>query len=472
MEQRANEIRDAFARELASILETESARPAQQYAGGGPLAVNRERDPLHDWFQVGGDGRIHLPWGGESDVPADLRELASSKAVRRLLDPAAPVEPLAQGSSFFFFGDLAVRQVTDASGGRLLQGFRIDLERLEQRYLEPVSPHSVVPRFDERIEQVRLVRDDARLRTQARDAFGLPQYTYRHVVAPARPGASVLLPPGLVLSLEMHPAASLGRQLAAAEERLWWTLAAVAAVVVLGLLFAWRAVRAESRLATRKSEFISAVSHELRTPLTSIRMYADLLKEGWVEDERTAQEYFVLIAAESERLTRLVNNVLDFSRIEKGKKTFDMRVGDPAAVVRDVAGVLRPYLREKGFEFSLALPERLPECLFDKDALTQILVNLIDNAVKHGAGEVRVEGECEDGEIALRILDRGPGVPVEQRDRIFDPFHTSSPANGAGGSGLGLALVRHYLAAHRGRIEVRDRDGGGAVFVLRLPAAG
>jgi signal transduction histidine kinase len=365
-----------------------------------------------------------------------------------------------------------VRQVVPTSGERLLQGFRIDVERLERRYLDPVSPESVVPRFDERVEQVRLVRDDARLRTQARDAYGLPQYAYRHVVAPPRPGRAILLPPELVLSIEMHPAASLGRQLAAAEERLWWTLAAVTVVVVLGLLFAWRAVRAESRLATRKSEFISAVSHELRTPLTSIRMYADLLKEGWVEDERTAREYFVLIAAESERLTRLVNNVLDFSRIEKGKKTFDMRAGDPVVVVRDVAEVLRPYLREKGFEFSLDLPERLPECLFDKDALAQILVNLIDNAVKHGAGEVRVEAESKNGEIALRVLDRGPGVPADERESIFDPFHTSTPANGAGGSGLGLALVRHYVAAHRGRIEVRDREGGGAVFALRLPAAG
>lgn len=200
-------------------------------------------------------------------------------------------------------------------------------------------------------------------------------------------------------------------------------------------------------------------------------MYADMLKEGWVKDEKAAGEYFALIAAESERLARLVNNVLDFSRIERGKKTFEMRLQDPAPVVREAAETLRPYLRERGLKLEVDVPETLPAATFDRDALVQILVNLIDNASKHGKDEVRVEAAASDGHVVLRVLDRGPGVPAADRERIFDPFTRGANA-AAGGSGLGLALVRHYAAAHRGRVEVGDREGGGAVFSLVLPATG
>jgi signal transduction histidine kinase len=278
------------------------------------------------------------------------------------------------------------------------------------------------------------------------------------------------VPPGYILAFEIHPAAALSSDLAVAEERLAWALGIMGFVVLLGSLFLWRAVHAESRLAARKAEFVSAVSHELRTPLTSIRMYADMLKEGGVRDETAARDYFALIASESERLARLVNNVLDFSRIERGKKTFEMRAGDPAPVVREAAEMLRPYLREKGLRLEIDVPEKLPMATFDRDALVQILVNLIDNASKHGKEEVRVEAATAEGGVVLRVLDRGPGVPPEERERIFDPFTRGANA-ASGGSGLGLALVRHYALAHRGRVEVADREGGGAVFSLLLPAA-
>ncbi len=148
-----------------------------------------------------------------------------------------------------------------------------------------------------------------------------------------------------------------------------------------------------------------------------------------------------------------------------------MRLGDPGDVVRDVAEVLGPYLREKGFELHVEVPDTLPECSFDKDALTQILVNLIDNAVKYGEKEVRLEAEAKDGHVILRVLDRGPGIPEDEREKIFAPFQRGTGVSGGGGSGLGLALVKHYAAAHRGRIVVGARDGGGAVFALHLPLA-
>ena len=347
-----------------------------------------------------------------------------------------------------------------------------DIEAINRDLLDPASPEAVLGRVDEHIDRVTLERDDVRRRERPTDAYGLPGVVYRSPYPRARdPGGPVALQDGFVLKFSVRPSASLSRTLQAAEERVAWILGVTSIVVALGMLFGWRAVRAETRLSERKEEFVSAVSHELRTPLTSIRMYADMLREGWVDDEHTQNDYFELIAAESERLARLVNNVLDFSRFEKGKKSFDLRLGDPAPVVRETVEMLRPYLKEKGIEVQLDMPATLPACNFDHDALTQILVNLIDNAVKYGRDEVRVEGLADNGEVVLRVLDRGPGVPPAERERIFEAFHRGANEKTGGGSGLGLALVDAYAKAHAGRIEVGDREGGGAVFALRLPAA-
>jgi signal transduction histidine kinase len=349
---------------------------------------------------------------------------------------------------------------------------KLEPAAINRDYLDPASPQAVLGRFDEHIDRVQLVRDDPREYQRQTDLYDLPRYVYRSPYPGNRdPGGAVALADGYVLAFEVRPSSALSRTLADAEERVNWILGVTAVVVALGLLFAWRAVRAETKLAERKSDFVSAVSHELRTPLTSIRMYADMLKEGWVGDEGTADEYFELISAESERLARLVNNVLDFSRIEKGSKNFDMQLGDPAVVVHDTVEMLRPYLRDKGFDLAVEIPEKLPTCSFDKDALTQILVNLIDNAVKYGEREVRVEALASDGEVVLRVLDRGPGVPSGDREQIFEAFHRGTNAKAGGGSGLGLALVDAYAKAHNARVEVGERDGGGAVFALRLPAA-
>jgi signal transduction histidine kinase len=456
MERRADDVRDALVRKLQELYRAELERPASTYER---IANDRSR-PTQDYFLFDG---ARLRAGADASVPQDVAALAQSDWARTALETL-------DETSFTLHGDLAVRGASQGNA-RLLQGFRIDVGLIERRFLDPASPERVVPRFDERLERVEVVPDDARLRVRGDGPFGLPTMLYRHIVPPARNAEPVLFPAGYLLALAVHPAAALADDLEAVEGRLAWTLGLVAIVVILGMLFLWRALRAETRLATRKADFVDAVSHELRTPLTSIRMYADMLKEGWVEDENTARDYYALISAESERLARLVNNVLDFSRIEKGKKSFRMQVGDPTPVVRDVAEVLRPYLREKGFELKLDVPGTLPACSFDKDALTQILVNLIDNAVKYGDQEVRVEAEAKDGDVILRVLDRGPGVPADEREKIFHPFQRGTGVSGGGGSGLGLALVKHYAAAHRGRIVVGARDGGGAAFALHIPLA-
>ncbi len=441
IEARAGEIRDLLVRRLQELYRAEASGQRTEFTS--------------DRFRIRADGRVEMEGQGE---PEDVQRLAQSGIAGTLLAEPQP--------RYYFHGDLAVR---GAKG--VLEGFRVSPDQVNRVFLDPLSPQSVVPRVDARIRVVTLVRDDARAMLAPRGPHGLPQTIFLYPVPAGIAADPVLLPPGYVLLFDVHPAASLATDLAAAEERLLWTLGVTGFVVLLGSVFLWRAVQAESRLAARKAEFVSTVSHELRTPLTSIRMYADMLKEGWVKDEKAAGEYFALIAAESERLARLVNNVLDFSRIERGKKTFEMRVGDPAPVVREAAETLRPYLKDKGLRLEIDVPEKLPAATFDRDALVQILVNLIDNASKHGKDEVRVEATAKDGAVVLRVLDRGPGVPAEERERIFDPFTRGANAAG-GGSGLGLALVRHYALAHRGRVEVANREGGGAVFSLVLPLDG
>jgi len=439
IEERAGEIRDLLVRRLQELYRDE--------------AEGKRTGFTSDRFRVGKDRSVYMEGPGEP--PDDILEFARSPIALALL-----AEPQAR---IYFHGDLAVR------GGRGgLEGFRISPEAINRAFLDPASPQSIVPRVDARIGKVALVREGEGARSMG--ARGLPATLRLYPVPPGSAADPVLLPPGYVLLFEVHPAEALEQDLDAADERLGWTLGVMGFVVLLGSLFVWRAVQAETRLAARKAEFVSTVSHELRTPLTSIRMYADMLKEGWVKDEASARDYFALIAAESERLARLVNNVLDFSRIERGKKTFEMRTGDPAPVVREAAETLRPYLREKGLKLEIDVPETLPAATFDRDALVQILVNLIDNASRHGKEEVRVEAAARDGAVVLRVLDRGPGVPAADRERIFDPFTRGAQAAG-GGSGLGLALVRHYALAHKGRVEVSDRDGGGAVFSLVLPAS-
>jgi signal transduction histidine kinase len=425
----ADGVRDRLVARLQELYQRELERD--------DTAEPTSMEPVREYFTVGVD-----------EIGAELsRELPAKTAL------------LVQG-------DVAIRVGREYD--EAFRAMRIDADRITRRYLDPVSPYSVVPRVDERLEYAKLVKEGEQ-RREAVDGF--EHLHYRWLVPAQRNARPVLAPDGYLLEVRLHPAGALAAQLGAAEETLLYTLLAVAVVVALGLLFAWRALRAETRLAARKAEFVSAVSHELRTPLTSIRMYADMLKEGWVKDRDAAREYFGLIAAESERLARLVNNVLDFSRIEKGKKGFEMRLGDPAPVIRDVAEVLQPYLKEKGFELELDVADDLPECSFDKDALTQILVNLIDNAVKYGEREVKLEAEARNGEVVVKVLDRGPGVADDERERIFEAFTRGRAAGSGGGSGLGLALVQHYADAHEGRVAVSKRDGGGAVFALHLPAA-
>jgi len=256
------------------------------------------------------------------------------------------------------------------------------------------------------------------------------------------------------------------------------TLGLLITVLVAAIgMGSWLIVRDLNRqltLARQKTDFVSNVSHELKTPLTSIRMFAELLAEGRVNEPAKQRNYLNIITAEASRLTRLINNVLDFSRIERGQKKYNMAECDLVAITSEAAATLRPHLETAGFRFETALSGSPITIQADRDAVSQVIVNLLSNAEKYSNGgkEIRLEVERTGESIAeLRVLDRGPGVTHECREKIFEQFYrvNDSLTNAVPGSGLGLTLARQIARAHGGDVTYAARDAGGSCFTLRLP---
>ena len=229
-------------------------------------------------------------------------------------------------------------------------------------------------------------------------------------------------------------------------------------------------------LARQKTDFVSNVSHELKTPLTSIRMFSELLADQRVTDPDKQRSYLHIITAEAARLTRLINNVLDFSRMERGEKKYNIQDTDLGNIVRETVETYRPHLENNGFQLDCAAPRSSLPVRADADAIAQVIVNLLSNAEKYSNGEKRIsiEARRRDGPLPcaeVRILDRGPGVPRGSEEKIFEKFYRAhdSLSSGIQGSGLGLTLARQIARAHGGDVVYEPREGGGSSFVLRLP---
>ncbi len=246
------------------------------------------------------------------------------------------------------------------------------------------------------------------------------------------------------------------------------------AIVAGGSLIATD-IRRQVRAAQQKTDFVSNVSHELKTPLTSIRMFADLLAEGRVTEPDRQLTYLKIISAESARLTRLINNVLDFARQERGAPNGERRPCDLVETTRDVVETCLPHLEAGSQSLSCEIEAETLPVIGDRDALAQIILNLISNAEKYGGGEIFVRmrrQETSSGALGcVDVLDRGPGIPPQQVESIFLPFHRlhDSLSTGIPGSGLGLTLARRMARVHGGDIAYTSRAGGGSCFTLTVP---
>lgn len=227
------------------------------------------------------------------------------------------------------------------------------------------------------------------------------------------------------------------------------------------------------RDALQKTTFVSNVSHELKTPLTTIRMYADLLREGRVDDEEKKVRYLSTIASESERLTRLVNNVLDFGRLEQSRKKYQIGRFDLRDAVTETVQSQRLRIGEAGIALTERLPIELALVEADRDAVQQALLNLIDNAIKYAASgkQLLVELTRSGSEFQLLVCDAGTGIPVAHRRKIFERFYRvdDSVTARSQGSGLGLGLSRRMLMDLGGSLTYSPAPSGGACFTITLP---
>lgn len=256
------------------------------------------------------------------------------------------------------------------------------------------------------------------------------------------------------------------------------TVLALATLLVAMWVLA-RAARRELALTEMKANFVADVSHELKTPLALIRLFGETLQSGRVGDEEKRQEYYEIITRESTRLTNLINNILDFARIEAGRKEYVLQTTDVAEVVRETYEAYRAQLDHDGFEHHLTATPLLPPVAADADAIAQALINLINNAIKYSGEErflsIDVGEDTRRGRrgVLISVHDRGIGIRPEDRAHLFDGFFRAGDTRvrNRGGTGLGLALVKHIVDSHHGSLDVESRLVKGSTFRIFLPSA-
>jgi len=243
---------------------------------------------------------------------------------------------------------------------------------------------------------------------------------------------------------------------------------------VSGRIFAFRDVSSERIVEQMKSDFVSTVSHELRAPLTSIYGFAEtLLRRDVLFGEEERQTFLGYIASEAQRLTSIVDTLLGVARLEAGDLQVELVPTDLRTVVSEVVTSVRQTSDVNGHKFVLQLPDEPLAASADREKLSQVLTNLLDNAVKFspGGGTVTVEAHRRSGRVEVRIVDEGQGIPEAERERIFSKFHRTESSRGSGGAGLGLFIARGLVSAMGGRIWVDSVEGGGSSFAFELPLA-
>jgi signal transduction histidine kinase len=247
----------------------------------------------------------------------------------------------------------------------------------------------------------------------------------------------------------------------------------VLALLLIGVLLILRDLSREARMNQLRADFVGAVSHELKTPITLIRLYGETLLENEDFPPGQRREFYEIITRESERLTQLIEKVLSFSKIERGEKQYRLQTGDLAPVVARTVEAYEPYLRRRGFSVETQLAAPLPAVRFDADAVSQALVNLVDNALKY-SGDIKavaIRSYVRAGAVVLEVEDHGIGIPREEHEKIFQRFYRVKNAVAKGGYGLGLYLVRHIMDAHGGAVELESEPGRGSRFGLAFPLA-
>ncbi len=247
----------------------------------------------------------------------------------------------------------------------------------------------------------------------------------------------------------------------------------LAGILIFGLALTIRTVAHELELSKMKSDFVSTISHEFKSPLSSIRQLAEMLQTGRVPSENRRQEYYDVLVEQSERLTLLVDNILDFAKIEEGRKKFDFQIIDISLLLKEIVSVIQDQVRHKDFVIQVEVEESCPAVKADRDSLTQAITNLIDNAVKYSgeAKNIIVRTFSEGQYLIITVKDFGIGIKKEEIDKVFERFYRGGDelTRTIKGSGLGLTLVKQIVEAHHGKVLVESEPGHGSTFSVRLP---
>ena len=250
----------------------------------------------------------------------------------------------------------------------------------------------------------------------------------------------------------------------------------LAVIVLIGLFAIYQSTRTIVDLSERRSQFVSSVTHELKTPLTNIRMYIEMLEQGIARDQEREQEYFLIVDSEGARLSRLINNVLELSKLEKQQRHIDLQPGTLEDVMQEVQTVIGEKLRQEGFILKFDL-ENIRPFKYDREVLIQVLINLIENSMKFGKTaakrEINISARIHDNEnrVKIRVSDSGPGIPRHALKKVFNDFYRvdNSLTRTTRGTGIGLALVKKFVTLMGGTVAAENNEGPGCTITISLP---
>ena len=252
-------------------------------------------------------------------------------------------------------------------------------------------------------------------------------------------------------------------------------LIVLAAIILVGLFAIYRSVRTVMDLSERRSQFVSSVTHELKTPLTNIRMYVEMLEQGVARDQEKEQEYFNILGSEGARLSRLIDNVLELSKLEKKQRHIDLQTGTFEEVIGEVTRVMHQKLKQKGFTLNVEHGKIRP-FKYDREVMIQVLINLLENSMKFGKDaskcRITIRTQQEDSRVKIMVSDTGPGIPRHALKRIFDDFYRvdDSLTRTTRGTGIGLALVKKFITLMGGTVTAANNSGPGCTITVSLTA--
>jgi len=371
-----------------------------------------------------------------------------------------------RGDQRMLYQPVTVFVVTDQkTGAKFLAGMGFDVEYIRNTFLPHMLDEIVSQNRSESdhvVAMLRLKNHDEPLAASAGWDGGQPEVE--------REVGGLFPPMMMAIKLQGTTAQAIADRFMRTS---FLTLTGLSLLLAGGIYLTHRNVSKELALARLKSDFVSNVSHELRTPLSLIRLYAETLELGRISGPEKQQEYYQTIRKESERLTGLINNILDFSRIEAGRKEYDFRETDLKELVRNTLESYRYQIEQSGFTFEEQIDEKVPPLRVDRESIARSLLNLVNNALKYSQDRkyIGVSLYRQQSSVKLEVIDHGIGIPQEEQSKIFDKFYrVGDPlVHNTKGSGLGLSLVRHIVKAHGGDVAVDSEPGRGSRFIITLP---